>query len=212
MKINQIFFPKFSKKIGLYPIVDSIEWLIKILSTGIKIIQLRIKNMSEIKLDENIKKSVMLGKKYKAYIIINDYWELAIKHQAHGIHLGQEDMQNANRKKIYDSGLYLGLSTHNDIEIKHALSWNPSYIAFGHIFHTTTKIMHSQPQGIQKLKELCKKKYNCQKVAIGGIGLKEIDEVLSCNVDGVSMISAIKNSKNWKNTISRIQKKIRSVL
>uniref|UniRef100_A0A1A9UKG1 Thiamine biosynthesis protein ThiC n=1 Tax=Glossina austeni TaxID=7395 RepID=A0A1A9UKG1_GLOAU len=159
MKISQEV-RNFSKNHQIHQ--DSIEWLTKILSTGIKTIQLRIKNMNEIYLDENIKKAVILGKKYKACIFINDYWKLAIKYHAYGVHLGQKDMKNADKKLLYDSGLHLGLSTHNDTEVERALLWNPSYIAFGHIFHTTTKMMNSQPQDKIDIQQ------NCQEYGVLG--------------------------------------------
>ncbi|BAC24652.1 thiE [Wigglesworthia glossinidia endosymbiont of Glossina brevipalpis] len=206
---NKIKFPIIPKNIGLYPIIDSLSWLVRILSVGIKTVQIRIKEKDKINLDREIESAIILGKKYKANLFINDYWELAVKHKAYGVHLGQKDMNNADIKYIYKSGLRLGLSTRNDQEVERALKWNPSYISFGHVFHTNTKIMKSSPQGINKLKELCNKINNCPKVAIGGIGLCQIDEVLKCKINGISMISAITKSKDWKKTIYKIQKKIK---
>ncbi|MFN6886558.1 thiamine phosphate synthase, partial [Proteus mirabilis] len=88
---------------------------------------------------------------YNARLFINDYWQLAIKHHAYGVHLGQEDLDIADLDAIKQSGLCLGISTHNDTELQRAKRLLPSYIALGHIFPTTTKDMPSKPQGLRAL-------------------------------------------------------------
>jgi len=73
---------------GIYPIVDNANWLQKLLPLGIKHVQLRIKNLTGNQLEDEIKKSVQIANKYHAKLFINDYWQLAIKHGAYGVHLG----------------------------------------------------------------------------------------------------------------------------
>ncbi len=177
-------------EIGLYPIVDSSDWLEKLLPLGVKCIQLRMKDVREDILEEEITRSVLLAKKYNAILFVNDYWELAIRLGADGVHLGQEDLQYADVEKIYRAGLYLGISTHNEDEVEIACRFNPSYIACGPIYPTTSKIMPHSPQGVEKLKQLCKT-LSCPVVAIGGIDLERLPDVLEADVSGVALISAI---------------------
>jgi len=183
------------RQIGLYPVVDSSHWLEKLLPQGVQCIQLRIKNMSAPLLEEEIKRSVLLAKKYGATLFINDYWELAIHFGAEGIHLGQEDLREADIDKIYQSGLYLGVSTHCYYEVATAHTLSPSYLACGPIYPTTSKIMSFQAQGIEQLKRW-RRTLQYPLVAIGGINFERLTEVLKTGVDGVALISAITKADN----------------
>ncbi|MFW7344331.1 thiamine phosphate synthase, partial [Pollutimonas sp. H1-120] len=82
---------------------------------------------------------IELGRQYQAQVFINDYWPLALKHGAFGVHLGQEDLQTADLDALAEANIRLGLSTHGYFELLTALKIRPSYIALGHIFPTTTK-------------------------------------------------------------------------
>ncbi len=179
------------KEIGLYPIVDSSDWVEKLLPLGVKTIQLRIKDKKSVELENEIKRSVALAKKHHANLFINDYWELAIRYNANGVHLGQEDLDTADIKMIRNAGLYLGISTHSETEVARAHALKPSYIAFGPIFPTTSKVMLYPAQGITRLKRLRQQLLNYPLVAIGGINLERLPEILATHVDGIAVISAI---------------------
>ncbi|OAI49168.1 hypothetical protein AYO45_03235, partial [Gammaproteobacteria bacterium SCGC AG-212-F23] len=125
--------------LGLYPIVPNSEWLARLLPLGITTIQLRIKNKDLMFIEKEIQKSITLANQYHARLFINDYWELAIRHKAYGVHLGQEDLTTASISAIQHAGLRLGISTHNYYELARAHAVRPSYIAFGAIFATQTK-------------------------------------------------------------------------
>ncbi|HAT6808515.1 TPA: bifunctional hydroxymethylpyrimidine kinase/phosphomethylpyrimidine kinase [Legionella pneumophila] len=183
--------PSFKKySMGFYPIVDSSYWLEILLPLGIKCIQLRIKEALQDQLEEEIKRSVLLANQHNAALFINDYWELAIHYGAAGVHLGQEDLENADVDRINQSGLFLGVSTHCYYEVARAHALNPSYVACGPIYETTSKIMPFQAQGVARL-ERWRKTLHYPLVAIGGITLKNLSDVLKTKVDGVSVISAI---------------------
>jgi thiamine-phosphate diphosphorylase len=176
--------------IGLYPIIDSAQWLDILLPLGIEHIQLRIKDKTGVDLETEIKKSILRAQKYKAKLYINDYWELAVRYGAYGVHLGQEDFDMASMGSIVSAGLKVGISAYNDEELARALKCHPTYIAFGPIFPTSSKLMSVTEQGIEKLAEW-RRKVTCPLVAIGGINQENIGAVLDAGVDGVALISAI---------------------
>lgn len=180
-----------TKSLGLYPVVDHIHWLEKLLPLGVTTIQLRIKNKKDIELKNMLCESIQLAKQYQARLFINDYWELAIEYNAYGVHLGQEDLATADIKNIYRAGLRLGISTHSEEEINRALTVKPSYLALGPIFPTTSKVMSFAPQGIAQLKYWQQRISNYPLVAIGGINLENINDVIATEVSGIAMISAI---------------------
>lgn len=179
-----------TQSIGLYPIVDSSEWVEKLLPLGVKTIQLRVKNVQGVALANIIRDSVSLAKKWQAQLFINDYWQLAIEYGAFGVHLGQEDVLQTDIDRIYTAGLHLGISTHCPDEVKLAKTLAPSYIACGTIFPTTSKAMPLPPQGLTQLAYWCQT-LDYPVVAIGGINAQNIKAVMATKAAGIAMISAI---------------------
>lgn len=187
---HPLFHRCANQDLGFYLIVDSYTWLERLLPIGIKTIQLRIKEKEGNNLEDEIKKSIALAKQYNARLYINDYWELALVHNAYGVHLGQEDLLTADVHKLAQAGIRLGVSTHCYYEVARAHALRPSYIACGPIFPTTSKIMAFAAQGVNNLK-YWRKLLDYPLVAIGGISMATLDDVLACDVEGVAVISAV---------------------
>ena len=164
-------FPPVPFRSGLYPVVDSVQWIERLLDAGVRTLQLRIKDRRDEEVEADVVAAIALGRRYNARLFINDYWRLAIKHQAYGVHLGQEDLQATDLNAIRAAGLRLGVSTHDDMEIDVALAARPSYIALGHVFPTQTKQMPSAPQGLEQLARHVERLADYPTVAIGGISL-----------------------------------------
>ncbi|QLK87249.1 thiamine phosphate synthase [Arsenophonus endosymbiont of Aphis craccivora] len=197
-------FATTKHKLGLYPVVDSVEWIRRLLSVGVTTIQLRIKDRSASNLEQDIHQAIMLGQQYQARLFINDYWQLAIKHGAYGVHLGQEDINFADLNRLQKAGLRLGISTHNQQELIRAKQLKPSYIALGHIFPTTTTLMSSSTQGLVTLKQQVNDTPDYATIAIGGISLACVPEVLATGVGGIAMVSAITKSTNWRKVVAQL--------
>lgn len=190
--------PSFSpciRRLGFYPIIDSLEWLEKLLTWKVTAIQLRLKNTNNTQNKLIIKEAINLTKGLPIQLFINDHWRIALEEGAYGVHLGQEDLQECNWHALLAAGVRLGISTHNLYELAYALSYAPSYIALGPIYRTHTKAMRFKPQGLINLKAW-RKWVDCQLVAIGGINLVNLQGVLNCKVDGVAVISALTRAKN----------------
>ncbi|MCZ4295933.1 thiamine phosphate synthase [Vibrio sinaloensis] len=213
--VNQaLSFPSLSKlALGLYPVVDSVEWIERLLELGVKTIQLRIKDPHRHDLEQQIERAVALGRQYNAQVFINDYWQLAIKHGAFGVHLGQEDIEQSNLDLLREAGLCLGLSTHGYYELLRIAQIYPSYIALGHIFPTTTKQMPSLPQGLVRL-ALYQKLIDTipyhgiqglPTVAIGGIDQTNAQQVWQCGVSSLAVVRAITEADSIEQAIEFFQ-------
>ncbi|MFW0081145.1 MAG: thiamine phosphate synthase [Coxiella endosymbiont of Haemaphysalis qinghaiensis] len=190
-QVNFSSFPFLScGKLGFYPIVDSVEWVRKLLTCGVRTIQLRIKNKKLSFIKQAIIESVCLARNYQAKLFINDYWKLAIETGAYGVHLGQEDLTTADIFSIHTANLRLGISTHSLYELACAHAFRPSYIAFGPIYETTSKEMPFPPQGLAALR-YWQKISPYPIVAIGGITLECLEAVLRTKVRSVAVISAV---------------------
>ncbi|MCS6713426.1 thiamine phosphate synthase [Proteus terrae] len=197
-------FASTEKKLGLYPVVDSIEWIERLLKTGVTTLQLRIKDKQPNDVEQEIVEAIKLGKQYHARLFINDYWQLAIKHHAYGVHLGQEDLDIADLNAIKKAGLRLGISTHDETELQRAKALRPSYIALGHIFPTTTKDMPSKPQGLKALKHQVEQTPNFPTVAIGGISLERVPDVVATGVGSIALVSAITKAPDWQQVTRKL--------
>ncbi|MEZ8742863.1 thiamine phosphate synthase [Photobacterium swingsii] len=181
-----------AEHLALYPVVDSAEWVERLLELGVKTTQLRIKDPQDPALEAQIAQIIAAGDAHQAQVFVNDYWQLAIDHQAYGVHLGQEDLETADLTQIQQAGLRLGLSTHGYYEILRAAEFSPSYIALGHIFPTTTKDMPSKPQGLSRLalyQQLIGQDFPT--VAIGGIDLSRAGSVWRTGVSSVAVVRAV---------------------
>ncbi|GAT76021.1 thiamine-phosphate pyrophosphorylase [Ehrlichia ruminantium] len=190
----KIKFSSILEPIGFYQIVPNLSWLKYVINCGVKVIQLRIKDESMDKVIQEVEEGVYIANKYGIKLFINDYWELAIKYKAYGVHLGQEDLQNANFQEIFNAGLRLGISTHCYYELAIARYLSPSYIAFGPIFPTMLKNMNFMSQGVSLLASWVKH-LHYRIVAIGGINLSNLDSIIKTGVDGIAVVSAVINSK-----------------
>ena len=189
--------------IGLYPIVNEPEKIHSFSNTPVKIVQLRVKNKTHDIINREIKKAVAICKQYNIKLFVNDYWELAIKHKAYGVHLGQKDITAIALKKISDHGLYLGISTHSRFELALALSISPSYIALGPIYKSNTKSnLISLDHGISKIREWKYYLKNIPLVAIGGIKLEHMNNIYNAGANGIAVIEFLSKAENINKSIT----------
>lgn len=197
-------FAPTEQSLGLYPVVDSVKWLKRLLGAGVKTIQLRIKNLPAAQVAPAIFDAVALGRRHGARLFINDYWQQAIEAGAWGVHLGQEDMETADLAAIQAAGLRLGISTHGYFELMRARELAPSYIALGHIFPTNTKVMPSRPQGLVRLHRYRALMCDWPTVAIGGISEERVAAVKASGVGSIALVSAITGSRDWQGATERL--------
>jgi hydroxymethylpyrimidine kinase/phosphomethylpyrimidine kinase/thiamine-phosphate diphosphorylase len=195
--IQQKVFPSCdTQRLGLYPVVDSLDWLRKLCAVGVKTLQLRVKDKTATELDALVKEAIAIGKHYQARLFINDYWQLAIKYQAYGVHLGQEDMVDADVDAMRAAGLHLGISTHSEYEFAYAATFKPSYLAIGAIFPTDTKeVVEVGLDNLYRWADTLSGHYPL--VAIGGINLHNIQRVVQSGVGSIAVVSAITKADDY---------------
>jgi hydroxymethylpyrimidine kinase/phosphomethylpyrimidine kinase/thiamine-phosphate diphosphorylase len=184
-----------SRSLGLYPVVDSLEWLQRLLPQGVSTCQLRIKRLAPEILKETLANAISLARTHGCRLFINDHWALAIELGAYGVHLGQEDLTHADLQAIAKAGLRLGISTHGEFEWARALSLRPSYIAIGAIYPTATKA--ARVVGTARLQRWVKLLEPVVPLtAIGGIDSDNLRDVLATGVKSVAVVSAITKAVN----------------
>ncbi len=176
--------------IGFYPILDSLDWLRRMLPQGLRTVQFRVKHLAGAALERELAEAIALCRAHGCRLFINDHWREAIQLGAYGVHLGQEDLDQADVGAIAAAGLRLGLSTHGAAEVARALAYRPSYLAVGPVFPTTSKQVEARPRGLDNLAFWCAL-LPLPVVAIGGIALDRADAVRRAGASGCAVISAL---------------------
>ena len=192
-------------ELGIYPVVESADWVKKLVDEGIKTIQLRVKEADQDLIQQHLQSAMSTVANKPVHFFVNDHWEMAIEAGAYGVHLGQEDLHDANIKQISEAGLRLGVSTHSYWELARALAVNPSYIALGPIYETTSKQMPFSPQGIERLQQwvdLLNGHYPI--VAIGGINVERAEQLRKTGVGSVAMITAITKANDYQHVTQQL--------
>lgn len=184
--------------LGLYPIIDASQcvdvmlYAQTLLDAGVRILQLRNKSNNLNRFLIQAQALVVLCQTYQAQLVINDRVDVALLTQASGVHLGQEDLPIAVARQLLPNAL-IGLSTHTLAQVKQAQDLPVDYIGFGPVFKTTSKSNASAVCGLDLLAQAVSQS-NIPVVAIGGIQLESMPELMTTGVRHVAVISALSRS------------------
>lgn len=175
-----------------YLILDDADWIERLVPLGVRLVQLRAKNMDDARLRTEIARALAVCRLHDCTLVVNDHWRLAIEAGADFVHLGQEDLASADLPAIRRAGLRLGLSTHDEAELETALRAKPDYVALGPIWPTVLKAMPWQPQTPERLRTWRGRIGNLPLVAIGGLNPDERREaVFRCGADSAAVVTDV---------------------
>lgn len=174
-----------------YLIVDRASWLPRLLPQGVKLVQLRAKDIEEQVLRKEIVEAREVCSRYGAQLVVNDYWQLAIDEGCDFIHLGQEDLADADLAAIRRAGIRIGISTHDEAELELALLAQPDYVALGPVYPTILKKMRWEAQGLERVTQWKKRVGDLPLVGIGGLTIERAKGVLEAGADSVAVVTDI---------------------
>jgi len=175
----------------VYPIVESAAWVARLAPTGVRLVQLRIKERTVPEVRTEIRAARALCAAAGMQLIVNDYWEAALAEGCDFVHLGQGDLAGADLAALRRAGVRLGVSTHDDAELERALAARPDYVALGPIYPTLLKVMPWQPQGLARLTEWKRRIGALPLVAIGGLTLERLPGVFAAGADVAAVVTDI---------------------
>ncbi len=182
--------PELSRGLDpFYPIVPDFQWLMRIVPLGVKTVQLRLKDAAPKEINRQIADSLALTRRHGCQLIVNDYWQAAIDEGADYIHLGQEDLAQADLAAIKKAAMRLGVSTHDEAELEIALAADPAYVALGPIYETKLKVMKWAPQGLVRIAQWRRRIGRLPLVAIGGITPDRATGVITAGATSVAVIT-----------------------
>ncbi len=205
-------FAACPKRLGLYAVLPDAAWIARMAQAGVPTLQLRFKSDDTGAVEREVKTAVKAVQGTHSLLFINDHWQIAIEAGAYGVHLGQEDMADANLQKIRAAGLRLGLSSHGCAEMLRADAHSPSYIAMGAVYATTLKRMVTPPQGPGRLQVYARLMNTYPLVAIGGIDESRLDAVLASGVGSVAVVRAIVAAEQPEQMAKRFRLRIEEAL
>lgn len=187
-----------------YLIVDSFAWLLRLLPLGVKTVQLRIKNQPTDEIIRQTQQAMALCAQHGATLILNDYWQTAIDLGCDFVHLGQEDLAEADLAALRRANVRIGVSTHTPEELETALRARPDYVALGPIWPTLLKVMKYPPQGLARIGQWKKQIQAIPLVAIGGLTPDRAPLVLQAGADSACVVTDVlthadpeSRSKEW---------------
>lgn len=179
-----------------YPIFDSAGWLSRMLPLGVQFCQLRIKDRSEHATRGEVSESIALAKRHGAVVVVNDYWQLAIEEGAEWVHLGQEDLDDADLTALRRAGVRVGISTHDHAELERALSMDPDYVALGPVYPTILKKMKWAEQGLERVSEWKSRVGDIPLCAIGGMTVERARGAFDAGADLISVVTDVTLNEN----------------
>lgn len=182
--------PATTKELDVfYPIVPDLGWLERIVPLGVRTVQLRIKDASADEIRRQILGSLEACARHACQLIVNDYWREAMAAGADYVHLGQEDLADADVPALKARKIKIGISTHTVEELEIALAAEPDYVALGPIWETKLKVMKFAPQGLDRICTWKSRIGSLPLVAIGGITPERAPSVVAAGAQSASVIT-----------------------
>lgn len=189
-----------------YPIFDNADWLARALPLGVRLVQIRIKDMAPTDLRDELIRARDLCAAHNAQLVVNDFWREAVDLGCDFIHLGQEDLDTADIPAIRRAGIRIGISTHDHAELDRAMALAPDYIALGPVWPTILKKMKWEQQGLGRVTEWRQIIGDIPLIAIGGVTPQRAALAFQAGADVASAVTDITLNPNPE---ARIQEWLR---
>lgn len=171
---------------------------------GVKAVMLREKDLNSKELIALAQSLMKITRPYTTTLLINERLDIALLSNADGLHLPESvlPISSFRRKEL---NFIIGKSVHSKANAIKAEREGADYVLFGPIFRTPSKIRYGKPQGLNKLKEVCKS-VNIPVFAVGGITPQRAGNCLENGAHGVAVIRSIIQSQNIRRTVSEFSK------
>ncbi len=180
-----------------YSIAEEVQM---VLEGGCKWIQLRIKDISDEEFRQTALEIIPLCKEHEAFLVFDDRVELAMEMGVHGVHLGKNDMNPLQARETMGAEAIIGVTANTADDILRLKGWDVDYVGLGPFRYTTTKKNLSPLLGPDGYREVVNKVREADIplpiVAIGGITLEDIPEIMATGVNGVAVSGSIINAPN----------------
>lgn len=210
--MNAAMRKELAEKLLLYAVTDR-HWLGErtlyevvrdSLDGGVTFLQLREKNLDEDSFYEEAVRLQAMAREYKVPFVINDNVEIAVRMNADGVHVGQDDMEAGNVRALIGPDKILGVSAQTVEQAVLAEQQGADYLGVGAVFPTGSKD-DAIDVPFETLKAICEA-VSIPVVAIGGITLENTPKLAGSGICGIAVISAIYAQKDIREAASALKK------
>lgn len=177
-----------------YLITGHVNRLELLVPHGVKLVQLRLKDLPEKELRRQIARARDLCAVHGAQLVVNDHWRLALDLRCRFVHLGQEDMDGADFAALRRANIRFGLSTHDEAELERALALDPAYVALGPVYPTLLKKMKWGPQGLDRVRAWKCRAGDVPLVGIGGLTPQRLPDLFAAGADSAAVVTDIQQA------------------
>ena len=174
---------------------------------GADCLQLREKDMEGGELLRRATQLVQLCRAHNVPCVINDRPDVAALCGADGVHVGQGDLPARDVRKLLGRDRILGVSTHNVEQARRAVLDGADYIGIGPVFRSPTK-PRDFVAGLEVAREVALAVPQIPAVAIAGIDVKNVDEVLRTGVRAVAVTSAVLSAQDVRGAAAELKVKL----
>jgi thiamine-phosphate pyrophosphorylase len=179
-----------------YSVLDQVDLA---LQGGVRIIQLREKELPETDFIKLASEALKLTCAYKAFLIINDSVKVVQAIRANGLHLGQEDMPLKEAREILGDGVVIGISVKSVEEALQAERDGADYVAVNGVFPTATKEDLGYLPGLEGVTKI-QQAMRLPVIGIGGINLQNCRSVIEAGAHGIAVVTALTMSEDIPGT------------
>lgn len=187
MNLPSLYLISDRNQTGGRPLFEALEFA---LEGGLRLIQLREKDLPARDLFELARRVRQLTRRFGAKLLINDRVDIAIAVDADGVHLPASSFNPMEARTLIGSDKLIGLSAHSAQDAIIAEREGADFVTFSPIYYTPSKADYGEPQGLERLEGVCSK-VNIPVYALGGIKEENVRDVMVLGAGGVAMISAI---------------------
>ena len=177
----------------------------KAIKGGVTAVQFRFKGIDDRQAFETAKDISTLCKRMGTPFFVNNRTDFALLLDADGVHVGQDDLPVKEVRRLL-SGKLVGVSAGDYEEFLKIRDTGADYVSFGSVFSTPTKQDAGAPIELQGLRALVNMAMEIPKIAIGGITLKNVENVMSCGVDGVAVAGAIMKAEDPESVVREFRR------
>jgi thiamine-phosphate pyrophosphorylase len=179
---------------------------------GAEWVQLRVKKKGYTEWKEIAEDVQKVCKKYNAKLIINDNVRIVKEISADGVHLGKSDLTATEARKILGDGFIIGGTANDFMDIENLASEKVDYIGLGPFRFTRTKENLSPVLGLEGYKKIMQAnremKMEIPVIAIGGILIEDIREILSTGIYGIAVSSGINMAEDKEDMLRKYYKAV----
>lgn len=189
---------------------DYLDGVRMALEGGCRWIQLRMKDASEEEILKTAESTRKLCRQYDAVFLLDDYVELVERLGADGVHLGKNDMPIDEARRLLGKDKIIGGTANTFEDVKRIYSAGADYIGCGPFRFTTTKKKLSPILGLDRYSRIIEQMnaygINIPVIAIGGILLQDVPDIMQTGVSGVAISGAILNANNDDNPVTTMKR------